>query len=65
MTTVTTPASDIYERVSRLEKLVDHLYGKGPRYPAPTIPLNADECLMCGGVHGNMLCPLLYPMSAS
>jgi len=64
--TETTPAPDLQERVARLEKLVDHLYGKGERFPSPLIPqkpLSDGECLMCGGVHGNMTCPLLTPMS--
>lgn len=63
----TMPEPDLQERVARLEKLVDHLYGRGERPPAPLIPflpMSRGECLVCGGVHGKGLrCPHLQPMS--
>ena len=60
----TTPAPDIYERVARLEKLVDRLYGRTDGLPAPTIPnfpLKSGACFICGDGtdHGGLQCPKL------
>lgn len=62
----TTSKPDLQERVARLENLVDHLYGRGERQPAPLIPsfpTTGGECFMCGGVHGGLPCPLLSGVS--